>query len=228
MSPEKIYIILPCFNESEVIRNTIAGLLPYKYKVVVINDGSSQNILEKVSDLPIIYCEHKINLGQGAALLTGTELALKKGAEIIVHFDSDGQHSAEDIDTMIQPILQHKADVVIGSRFLNEKDKGAIPVKRRRLLKVARIVNYLLTGVQLTDAHNGFRALSRNAAEKIKIRENRMAHASEILVLIRKNKLSYTERPTHIIYSEYSKEKGQSPFNAINIVIDLILNKIFR
>lgn len=228
MRPEQIYIVLPCYNEVQVIRTTISDLLPYGYKIVVVNDGSSEKIQEKIEDLQIIYCEHKINLGQGAALRTGTELALSKGAEIIVHFDSDGQHSSADINAMIQPLLENKSDIVIGSRFLNERDKDAIPGKRRMLLNVAKIVNHILTGVKLTDAHNGFRTMNRVAAEKLKIRENRMAHASEILVLIRRNKLRYAECPTHIIYSDYSKQKGQSAFNSINIVIDLILNKLFK
>ncbi len=228
MNPGNIYIVLPCYNEVQVISDTIKNLLPYKYNIIVVNDGSSQNSKAAISDLPIIYAEHKMNLGQGAALRTGSDLAMKKGAEVIVHFDSDGQHLASDIAAMIEPLKDNKVDIVIGSRFLTEKDKIAIPKKRRRLLRIARIVNFILTGVKLTDAHNGFRAMNRTAGACMKIRENRMAHASEILILVRKNKLRYTECATHIVYSDYSKQKGQSPFNAINIVIDLILNKIFK
>ncbi len=228
VNSKSIYIVVPCYNEKQIIRQTISSLISFGYSIIVVNDGSSQNIYEEIFDMPIIYARHKINLGQGAALRTGTEIALKRNAEIIIHFDSDGQHSANDITEMIGPLIRKEADIVIGSRFLKKADTQKIPAKRRLLLRVARIVNGLLTGIWLTDAHNGFRAMNKFAAQKIKIKENRMAHASEILLLIKRNNLKYTERPTHIIYTEYSKAKGQSPFNSINIVIDIILNKIFR
>ncbi len=226
MNPKEIFIVIPCYNEKKMIRQTITSLIPFGYSIIVVNDGSTQNIEEELKLLSVIYCKHRINLGQGAALRTGTELALQKGANIIVHFDSDGQHSATDIQNLIEPIVTNKSDIVIGSRFLNKDDINAIPTKRRALLKVARIVNGLLTGIWLSDAHNGFRAMNRTAAAKLKIKENRMAHASEIFILMKKHKLRYSECPTHIIYTEYSQEKGQSPFNSINIVIDLILNKL--
>ncbi len=228
MNPKQIYIVIPCFNEKRMIRRTIESLLPYGYSIVVVNDGSTENIIEEVKDLPIIYSTHFLNLGQGAALQTGTEIALARGAEIVIHFDSDGQHSPKDIPAMIQPLIDNRADIIIGSRFLNETDSNAVPAKRRYLLKIARIVNGLLTGVWLSDAHNGFRALNRTAAVKIKIKENRMAHASEILILIRRSKLRYLECPTHIVYTEYSQQKGQSSLNSINIVIDMIINKLFK
>lgn len=211
-----------------MIRQTIAGLIPKGYSIVVVNDGSTQSIYDEVADLPVLYAAHRINLGQGAALQTGIEIALAKGATYIVHFDSDGQHSADDIPGMLKPLLENKADIVIGSRFLNKNDALAIPFKRRILLRAARIVNWTLTGMWLSDAHNGFRAMTNASGREINLRENRMGHASEILVQIREKKLRYAEMPTHIIYSDYSKAKGQSPLNAINIVIDMILNKIFR
>lgn len=127
MNPGNIYVVVPCYNEIQVISDTIKNLLPYNYNIIVVNDGSNQNIKAAISDLPIIYAEHKINLGQGAALRTGSDLAMKKGAEVIVHFDSDGQHLASDIAAMIEPLRENKVDIVIGSRFLTEKDKIAIP-----------------------------------------------------------------------------------------------------
>jgi len=210
-----------------MIRKTLSELINLGYSTVVVDDGSTQKIFEEINGLPVIYAKHRINLGQGAALQTGVEIALQRGAELIVHFDADGQHSAEDISRMIQPILEYKADIVIGSRFLNRKDSDAIPIKKRILLRTARLVNWSLTGMWLSDAHNGFRAMNRLAGEKVIIRENRMGHASEILIHIRRHKLRYTERATHITYSAYSEAKGQSAFNSINIVIDLLLNKIF-
>ena len=227
MNPDQIYIVVPCYNDKKVIRKTVTDLINCGYSIIVVNDGSTQNILDEVADLHLTYALHRMNLGQGAALQTGIEIALKKGAMMIIHFDSDGQHSADDIPKMIEPLLENKADIVIGSRFLNQRDIEAIPFNKRLLLRVARIVNWCLTGMWLSDAHNGFRAMTRYAGEKIKIKENRMGHASEILIQVRHQKLRYAECPTHIVYTPYSRAKGQSAFNSINIVIDLLLNKIF-
>lgn len=202
--------------------------MPYGYNIVVVDDGSAENIEEEISDLPVWFARHRINLGQGAALQTGTDLALRQGAQFLIHFDSDGQHSAADISSLLRPLEKGEADIVIGSRFLNEEDKQAVPGKRRLLLRVARVVNGVLTGIWLTDAHNGFRALTEKAAKAIRIRENRMAHASEILLHIRRKRLRYKECPTHIIYTEYSQAKGQSAFNSINIVIDIIINRLLK
>jgi glycosyltransferase involved in cell wall biosynthesis len=228
VNPTDIFIVIPCYNDKRMIRETVQGLLPYKYSIVVVDDGSDQNVYEEIADLPVIYARHRINLGQGAALQTGAEIALARNAKLIVHFDSDGQHSVDDIPEMIRPLIEEKADIVIGSRFLNRNDTDAVPLKRRMLLRTARLVNWCLTGVWLSDAHNGFRAMTVVAGSRIKLKENRMGHASEILMLIRNQKLRFAERPTHIIYSEYSMAKGQSPLNAINIVIDILLNKIFK
>ena len=221
-----IFIIIPCYNESTVIHQTVAPLVEAGYQVVVVNDGSSEDIFEKVQDLSVHYLKHPINLGQGAALQTGMDYALLNEADIVVHFDADGQHRIEDIENLIQPILNKEVDVVLGSRFLIKKHREAVPVMRRWLLQVAKMVNGLFTGLWLTDAHNGLRAFNKKATECVNITENHMAHATEILKLIKENKLTYCERPTHIVYTDYSKEKGQSALNSINILIDLIVNKL--
>jgi hypothetical protein len=119
-----------------------------------------------------------------------------------------------------------EADIVLGSRFLEKKHSRAVPPLRRLLLKVAILVNGIFSGIWLSDAHNGFRALNRKALESIELTENRMAHATEILIQMKKHKLRYQEIPTLIEYSGYAREKGQSSLNSINILIDLIFNRI--
>jgi glycosyltransferase involved in cell wall biosynthesis len=222
-----VFVVIPAFNEASQIAATIAPLLATGYSIVLVDDCSSDQTELVVKNLPIHYIKHPINLGQGAALQTGMQYAVKAGAKFVVHFDADGQHDYREIPNMLQPLLNGQADVVLGTRFLRKEDVAAIPLLRRMVLRVAILVNGFITGLWLSDAHNGFRAFTINAASKIKITENRMAHATEILSLIKAQKFSVAEVPVHIQYSNYSKAKGQSSLNSINILIDLILNKLF-
>jgi glycosyltransferase involved in cell wall biosynthesis len=225
---EQVFVIIPTFGEGTVISSTIESLLPFGYSIVVVDDGSCDRTAAAIRGFGVHYLKHSINLGQGAALQTGTEYALAQGAGAIVHFDADGQHPAEQIPAFIAPILEGECDVVLGSRFLEESDRVLVPMKKRALLKGAIIVSGLLTHVWLTDTHNGFRALSREAARKITLSENRFAHATEILDKIRLAGLRYREMPSTIRYTEYSIGKGQSITNSFRIVFDLILRKLIK
>jgi len=227
-SNPSIFVIVPAYNEGPVLRRGLDRLLGHSYEVVVVDDGSTDSTWALLADAPVHRLRHPVNLGQGAAIQTGMTYALQNGADVIVHFDADEQHQVGDIEVLTAPVLSGEADVALGSRFLRKEDADAIPFIRRLVLRAAVVVNGLLTGVWLSDAHNGFRVLSRRAAEAIDLRENRMAHASEILVQIRRAGVRYVECPTTIIYSEYSQEKGQSGWNAIRIVIDVLLRRIFR
>ncbi len=221
----RIFVVIPCFNEHTIIKEVVLQLLDGGYEILVVDDGSQPSLKEYIHDLPIHYLRHWINLGQGAALQTGTTYALKKDADIIVHFDGDGQHRPEDIAKLIQPILDSEVDIVLGSRFMKPEHRAYIPTNRRVLLQIARIFNGLLTGIWLSDAHNGFRAMNRKAALSMTITENRMAHASEILQLIQREQLTWKEVPTQINYTPYSQNKGQSSWNMINILIDLLIKR---
>ena len=167
-----------------------------------------------------------MNMGQGAALQTGISLALKKDAEYLVTFDADGQHDVSDIDGMLHKLKEEHFDIVLGSRFLPGAG-GNISAGRKLFLKAACYLNYLFTGILLSDAHNGLRIMNRHAAESIHLKENRMAHATEILKEIKKHGLKFGEFPVQIHYSGYSKKKGQSLLNSVRIFFDLVLNKIF-
>jgi polyprenyl-phospho-N-acetylgalactosaminyl synthase len=226
MQCSEVYIVIPAYNEAaEVLRHTIAPLCAAGYHVVVVDDGSREPLAPALHGLPVTVLRHRLNRGQGAALQTGMSYCRALNAKYCVHFDADGQHDARDIPAMIAA-LDAGANVALGSRFLRSEDIAAVPYARRCLLRVARIVNGLLTGLWLTDAHNGFRALDRKALSCINLTEDRMAHASEILTQIRDAHLRITEVPTHIIYSQYSTAKGQSAGNALNILLDLIIKKL--
>lgn len=224
---DQVVIVVPVYNEGPVIVKTLTSLLERGYTVVVVDDGSNDGTWEEIKSLPLFTLRHPMNLGQGAALQTGMEFALKLGADIVVHFDADGQHNPDEINDLIKPIMTGEADVVLGSRFLRKKDLEAVPSAKRILLRGAVIINGIFTGLWLSDAHNGFRALSRKAVEQIRLKENGFAHASEILYEIKSASLKVKEIPTFIIYNDYTKAKGQSMFNAINILLDLIWRSIF-
>lgn len=225
---KSVYIIIPAFNEDAVIKRVVEDLLNYSYSVVIIDDGSSQNLLPLLKTLSgFHYIRHKVNLGQGAALQTGIDFAIANGATYIVTFDADGQHSAADIPALLSPLQSDETDITLASRFLTGGIHNAT-VAKQLILKAGRLVNYFFTGLYLSDAHNGLRAITRAAAKKIQLKENRMAHATEFLFAIRKNKLRYKEVPGTVTYTEYSKGKGQSVFNSIRIFFDLVLHKLFE
>lgn len=201
-------------------------LIETGYKVVVVDDCSTDDTKEALKGLPLFYLKHEINLGQGAAIQTGLEFCIKQSAEYAVTFDADGQHNYLEIPDLLGPIVTGMADITMGTRFLRKEDIAQVPASRKVILKGAIWVNGLFTGLWLTDAHNGFRAMNRKALSNIKLKENRMSHATEILSQIKDANLRYMEVPVKIIYTDYSKMKGQSSMNSINILIDLILKKI--
>ena len=222
-----VFIVVPAFNEDAIIRQVINDLCQLNYQVIVVDDGSEIPVASQLNNLPVHILRHEVNLGQGAALQTGIEYALSNNAGYIVSFDADGQHQSADIDKMLQPLLDQEADITLGSRFITGS-KHNMTSGRKILVKMGRWLNYLLTGLLLTDAHNGLRAMNRKAASSIRITENRMAHATELLTEIKKNKLRYKEIPVTIHYTAYSKSKGQTAWSSFRIFFDLLLNKIFR
>jgi glycosyltransferase involved in cell wall biosynthesis len=225
INKSEVYITIPMYNDEKMILKVIKSLQNKGYKnIVVVDDGSKDlgyDVVKKNTN--IIVTKHIINRGQGAAIQTGMEIAIEKGAKYIVHFDSDGQHDVNDLDPMLEELIKGKYDIVLGSRFLREND---IPLKKRIVLKGGIIFTYLLSGIWLTDVHNGLRVMTANTAKRLDIQHDRMEHASEILDKIKKLNLKYTEIPVTIHYTEYSMSKGQSVFNSLNIAWKLIISKL--
>ncbi len=226
INPSEVYVVVPAYNEQAVIRNVISELVLCHYNIVVVDDGSKETLNNYLLDLPVFLLHHEINLGQGAALQTGIEFAKEKNAKYIITFDADGQHSAADIEQLLEPLKENKADITLGSRFI-EGAQHNMSNKRKQTLQIARFINYLFTGLKLSDAHNGLRAFNQKAFANIKINENGMAHATEFLSFIKKNKLRYKEIPVTIRYTDYSKKKGSTIWSGFRIFFDLLLNKIF-
>jgi polyprenyl-phospho-N-acetylgalactosaminyl synthase len=223
MLNNKVWIVIPAHNEAKNIGNVLQQLAALTANVVVVNDDSTDQTARIVSDFQVQLLNHLVNRGQGAALQTGTEFALQNGAEIIVHFDADGQMQIKDIVKVIDPILNNDAEIVFGSRFLTGDSK--IPwTKRYFILLPAKLFNWVFTGVRLTDAHCGFRALSKKAALAIEIRQDGMAHATEIMDQVRLLNLRYQEVPVEIIYNEY----GQGFGKGFKIILDLIIGRLTK
>ncbi len=223
-----VYIVIPAYNEAGMIGTVIGDLKKAKYhNIVVVDDNSKDNTYKIAKKQKVHALRHVINRGQGAALRTGIEYALEQGADIIVTFDADGQHQTKDIEKMIKPVKEGKVDVTLGSRFLKQNQN--VSLIRRSYLKVGALVIFLMYGIKLTDSHNGLRAFSRKAAQKIKIQGDRMEHASEIPEKIHKYKLKFREIPVDIKYTDYSIKHGQQfKTSAFKIFFKMIINKLLR
>lgn len=220
-----VWIVIPSFNEAQVIAKTLAGLSHWLPNVVVVDDCSSDNTAELAARAGATVIRHAINLGQGAALGTGIRFALLEGAEFIVTFDADGQHRPEDIDALLQK-SDEGAEVVLGSRFLGSAPN--MPASRRWLLKAATAYTRRTTGLNLTDAHNGLRLFTRKAAEQLQLRQNRMAHASELIDWLGTSGLRIAEAPVKILYTDYSLAKGQSILSSFDILWELWSSRLSR
>src|SRR4029077_10548772 len=222
-----VMVIVPAFNEGRAVKSTVELLLAAGYRVVVVDDGSTDETVE-IKQLRVVYLRHPVNLGQGAALQTGMTYALRAGAGIAVHFDADGQHDCSQIERLIAPIVEGKADVVFGSRFLCKEDCSQVPWKKRILLRGGILVSWAMTGMLLSDTHNGLRALSRRALERGEVQENGFAHATEIMQRVREGGMRYVEVPITVSYSEYSQQKGQRLSGSLSILFDLIMAKLTK
>lgn len=223
----KTVAVIAGYNEGERIAKSIRDALSFVSAVVVVDDGSRDNTARIAHESGAYVLRHVVNRGQGAALQTGTAYALDVlQADAIVHFDADGQMMGSEIPMLLEPIMKGEADVVLGSRFLG-KEAANIPKIRRFLLKLGVLFTITLSGIRVTDTHNGFRALSRKAASEVKITLDRMAHASEILDLIVAKRLRYVERPVTITYSVETLAKGQSSLKAMLTAKDILMKKFF-
>ncbi len=217
----RTWVAIPVFNEATVIKSVIEEVRKSFPHVVCVDDGSIDGSAALAAAAGAYVVRHPINLGQGASLQTAFDFTLQdpQMTEVLT-FDADGQHRLEDAVSMVKKLREEKLDVVIGSRFLD--DRTEIGRVRRIILRTAAFYTRLATGMALTDAHNGLRVLDRGVVEKVHLTQNRMAHASEIIEQIGKLHVDWAEHPTQIVYTAYSKSKGQSLLNSVNILVELL------
>jgi polyprenyl-phospho-N-acetylgalactosaminyl synthase len=225
VSHADVTVVVPAFNEEARVAAVVSGLRAEFGRVVVVDDGSSDRTAEVARAAGAHVVRHPGNLGQGAALQTGFAYALTDPAmHYVITFDSDGQHRVVDALAMLATAREADVDVVLGSRFLTP---GAeVPAARRAVLRAGVAFTRATTRLRVTDTHNGLRVLNRHAVEQIDLTLCDMAHASQLLGLIARRGLSWTEAPVVIDYADETRRRGQSNVNALNIVFDLALERL--
>lgn len=213
---------MPVYNEATVISDVVRDVRSVFPTLVCVDDGSRDASARLAEDAGAVVVRHPINLGQGAALQSGIDYTLTyTDADFLVTFDADGQHRTSDALAMVRLLAADEADVVFGSRFLDELPE--VSGLKKAVLQLAVRYTNLTTGLRLSDAHNGLRALNRDAASSIHLTHHGMAHASEIVHQLAVGSWRIQESPVHVLYTDYSRAKGQSLWNSINILFDLVL-----
>ena len=216
-----VWIVVPAFNEAAVIGEVIADVRSIFDHVVVVDDGSRDDTGAIALRAGAHVVRHPVNLGQGAAIQTGVEYARSQpGAEVFVTFDADGQHRVKDALRMIDRLSTEDVDIVIGTRFAQPAASTQVPLFKRMVLRTAVLLSPRSRRLGLSDAHNGLRAFNREVAEGLDITMTGMSHASEFIALIEENHWRVTEEPVEILYTDYSKSKGQPLVNGVNIIFD--------
>ena len=219
-----VWIVVPAYNEAAVVGEVIADLRSVFDHVVCVDDGSQDDTAAVALRAGAHLVRHPVNLGQGAAIQTGIEYARSQpGAEVFVTFDADGQHRVKDVMRMIDRLTAEDVDIVIGTRFADQGVHSEVPVLKRIVLRTAVWLSPRSRRLNLSDAHNGLRVFNRTVAGGLDIAISGMGHASEIVALVDENNWRVTEEPVEILYTDYSKSKGQPLVNGVNIVFDVFL-----
>jgi glycosyltransferase involved in cell wall biosynthesis len=196
----KIIVCIPAYNEEDSIEMLVKEALKHGHEVVVCDDGSSDDTSARARKAGAIVVNHSKNLGYGNTIRTLFQKALERNADIIVTMDSDGQHDPEQIPDIVEPIMKGGFDIVIGSRFINCKDKTKVPLYRSFGIKTITKFTSQASYRNLTDAQSGFRGYSRLAIEKMNLAEDGMRISTEILLRAGSKKLTVKEVPITIRY----------------------------
>lgn len=220
---DDVWVIIPVFNEDKVIQDVVAEVREVFAHVVCVDDGSSDDSAARIRAAGAHLVSHPVNLGQGAALQTGVEYArTRPGARFFVTFDADGQHQVSDAAAMVTRLRTEPIDILIGTRFSGGGAKS-VPWFKRIVLRTIVFLSPHTRKLGLSDTHNGLRAFNKTVADQLDLLMAGMGHASEFITLIGTHGWRVDEEPVTILYTEYSKAKGQSLLNGINIIADGLL-----
>lgn len=223
MRYQDVWLVIPAFNEASVIGDVIADVRSVFDHVVCVDDGSKDGTGDIALRAGAHLVRHPVNLGQGASIQTGIEYARRQpGAQVFATFDADGQHRLKDVVAMIDRLATDDVDLVVGTRFA-EPGASKPPLLKRVILRVAAAVSPTSRQLGLTDAHNGLRVFNKKVADHLDITMSGMSHATEFIALAVENHWRVAEEPVEILYTDYSKSKGQPLLNGVNIVFDGLL-----
>lgn len=201
MAQEKIVAAIPCHNEERHIGSVVTKAREYVGQVIVIDDGSSDRTAEVAETAGARVIKHEVNKGKGMAMNTALDEARRLDADILVFLDGDGQHNPDEIPVVLKPVLEGRADVVVGSRFVGKNS----PIPRYRILGlyIITLVTNLGSGIRLTDSQSGFRALSRKAISSLHFSRTKVGDVEcEAQFLIKRTHLRVTEVPIVVSYND--------------------------
>lgn len=214
-----VWIVVPAFNEAGAIGDVIADLRTVFDHVVCVDDGSDDDTGDIALRAGAHLVRHPVNLGQGAAIQTGVEYARRQpGAQVFATFDGDGQHRVKDVVAMVDRLVGGDVDIIMGTRF--GPGVGKPPLLKRLVLRTAARLSPRGRRLGLTDTNNGLRVFNKTVADGLDITMSGMSHANEFIMLVAENHWRVTEEPVEVLYTEYSKSKGQPLLNGVNIIFD--------
>lgn len=235
---DDVWLVIPVYNEGEVIRDVLVDASKTFPNIVCVDDGSSDDSVAQIRSAAadvestqtggIHLVRHPVNLGQGAAIQTGVEYArARPNARYFVTFDADGQHRVDDVIAMIDRLRTEPVDIIVGTRFADGRSES-VPLLRRIVLRTVVFLSPRTRRLGLSDAHNGLRAFNKTVADELDLLMAGMSHASEFVALIDHHHWRVAEQPVTILYTDYSRAKGQSLINGVNIVADGLLHGRMR
>lgn len=224
MRYQDVWIVIPAFNEASIIGDVISDVRSVFPNVVCVDDGSRDDTADLAFAAGAHVVPHPVNLGQGAAIQTGVEYARSRpGARVFATFDADGQHQVKDVMRMIDRLDTDDVDLVVGTRFAGTVTH--VPPIKRVILRAAAFLSPQSRSLGLTDAHNGLRVFNRTVADALNLTMNGMSHAGEFIALAAEHQWRVAEEPVEILYTDYSKSKGQPLLNGVNIIFDGLLRR---
>jgi polyprenyl-phospho-N-acetylgalactosaminyl synthase len=224
MRYQDVWIVIPAFNEASIIGDVISDVRSVFPNVVCVDDGSRDDTADLAFAAGAHVVPHPVNLGQGAAIQTGVEYARSRpGARVFATFDADGQHQVKDVMRMIDRLDTDDVDLVVGTRFAGTVTH--VPPVKRVILRAAAFLSPQSRSLGLTDAHNGLRVFNKTVADALNLTMNGMSHAGEFIALAAEHHWRVAEEPVEILYTDYSKSKGQPLLNGVNIVFDGLLRR---
>lgn len=222
------YIIIPAYNEETRVQPVIEAIAEKGFKMVIVNDGSSDNTLEVLKESQrkfpknIYIYNHIINRGVGMAMQTGFEAVLKYNPRFIVNIDADGQHSVDDLEKVMEPLITGRAQAVIGVRPLKD-----MPKSRNIANAIMNLLTRIFYGVNVSDSQTGFRALTIEALNQITINARGYLISSEFIREINDNNIPFEEVTIQTIYTPETQSKGTNYKVAIKILLQMMKHKLF-